>query len=190
MRVTRQAKAAARQAILDSASRLFRVRGFSGVGIADVMREAGLTHGAFYGHFRSKEDLQAQACRHAVDRMLEAWAQEIEGKDDPMGALTTYYLSEAHRDSPEMGCLMAALGPELARQPPAVRQVVSTCLERVLAFLTEIAPEGTAAERHEATLRRFSTMVGAMVVSRATDSPAVSAAFLETARGAVGKRET
>src|SRR5262245_61170273 len=122
IKVTKEAAAATRARILDEAAQSFRERGFAGVTVADVMKSVGRTHGGFYGHFRSKEDLMAQACQHAVSTMLEEWASVANGAaGKPLEALTTYYLSGKHRDEPGTGCLMAALGPDVSRQPTPVR---------------------------------------------------------------------
>src|SRR3954468_20702168 len=110
MRVSREQAAQNRERILDAAARLFRERGFEGIGVADLMKEAGLTHGGFYGHFESQGALMAQACTRASARSRERWtklAQNAPG--DPLTAIAGSYLTSKHRDNPGSGCLMAAL---------------------------------------------------------------------------------
>src|SRR5213593_477266 len=112
MKVSRERAAQNRERILDAAARLFRERGFEGIGVADLMKTAGLTHGGFYGHFSSKEDLMAQACARALARSLEAWSKRAERiPDDPLLSIAGGYLSSKHRDDPGAGCVLAALGP-------------------------------------------------------------------------------
>src|SRR3982074_780061 len=115
MRVTRQQAAANREKVLHVAGTLFRQHGFDGIGVADIMRRAGLTHGGFYGHFPSKDDLAAEACARGVRK--EGGAGRLTGPANPwFGGLIRSYLSARHRDDPGHGCLLAALGSDTARQ--------------------------------------------------------------------------
>src|SRR5687767_14561500 len=99
MKVSREQAAANRGRILDEAARLFRERGFNGIGVADMMKSAGLTHGGFYGHFSSKEDLIAQVCQRAASTMIETWKRAADNHAaDPLAAITLPYLSTEHRD--------------------------------------------------------------------------------------------
>ena len=126
MKVSREQAAANRERILDEAARLFRERGFNGIGVADVMKSAGLTHGGFYGHFSSKEDLIAQVCQRAASTMIETWKRAADDyAADPLAAIALPYLSTAHRDRSGTGCLIAALGPEVSRQAAPVRHAVT-----------------------------------------------------------------
>ena len=121
MRVSRAQADENRERILDTATRLFRERGIDGIGVADLMKSAGLTHGGFYGHFKSKDDLVAQACGRAMARMRENWARVIDqASGDPLDTMADHYLSSRHRENVGRGCLMAALGSEVARQDDAV----------------------------------------------------------------------
>ena len=120
MRVSREEAARNRERILDAAAQLFRERGFDGIGVADLMKAVGLTHGGFYGHFSSKEDLMAQACARALSRSLEVWSKRADSApDDPLLWIAGGYLSSKHRDNPGAGCVLAALGPDAAGQGPA-----------------------------------------------------------------------
>src|SRR4029453_1501170 len=126
MKVTREQAAENREPILDAAAQLFRERGFDGIGVADLMKEAGLTHGGFYGHFSSKEDLIAEASARALTRSLADWSKVADrGSGDPRAAGAPVYLSSRHRDNPGAGCLLAALGPDVSRQGRAVRHTVT-----------------------------------------------------------------
>src|SRR5882762_11436594 len=113
MRVTKEQMAENRRRILDAAGRLFREKGFESVTVAEVMKAAGLTHGGFYGHFKSKDDLVAQSCTKVLSGSANGWAQSAERRpDDAARAIVDRYLSPKHRDHPGTGCLFAALGGE------------------------------------------------------------------------------
>src|ERR1700690_30623 len=111
MRVSREKFVANRERILEVAGALFREKGFDGIGVADIMKAADLTHGGFYGHFASKEDLVAQASRRSMARAAANWTKLVEAApDSPYAALLEHYLSPKHRDDPGKGCAFAALG--------------------------------------------------------------------------------
>jgi TetR/AcrR family transcriptional repressor of nem operon len=186
MRGTRAQVAANRVLIIGEAARQFRQRGFDGIGVAELMRSVGLTHGGFYSYFASKEELMALACRRAVDDMLEEWrGRAAAAPEDPLAAITAPYLSATHRDEPGRGCLMAALGPEIARQSPRVRKVVAECLGEVLDTLARQMPEPDAAARRAAAIRLFASLVGALVAARAVADSALSGKILATVRAEV-----
>src|SRR5437867_12075761 len=117
MKVSREQAAYNRERIVEAAAQLFRERGFEGIGVADLMKEAGLTHGGFYGHFSSKEDLIAEASARALTRSLALWSKLAErGSGDRLSAIAGAYLTSTHRDDPGAGCVLAALGPDVSRQ--------------------------------------------------------------------------
>ena len=170
MKVTKAQMEANRARIVETASTLFRERGYDGIGVADLMAAAGFTHGGFYKHFRSKADLMAEsaACGIAQTAALTAGVDTAE--------FVRQYLSRAHRDARATGCTMAALGGDAARQPEAVRAKFAAGIESLLAALGhEGAPAGDAdAGRARAqTLDLLAHAVGAIVMSRACpdDSP-------------------
>src|ERR1700736_5911557 len=117
MRVSREQAAENRKRIVATAARMFRDKGFDGVGVDAIMRGAGLTHGGFYGHFRSKDDLAAQAVAHALAQSVEK-----QGHFADLGDLVSAYLSERHCTDRANGCAMAALGADMARQGESVRR--------------------------------------------------------------------
>lgn len=170
MKVTKAQAEANRAHVVETASALFRERGYDGVGIADLMAAAGFTHGGFYKQFHSKADLMAEsaACGIAQTAALTA------GVDLP--EFVRRYLSREHRDSRATGCTMAALGGDAARQPEAVRATFAAGVERLLAALN---PKGNSSEAVEAGQARAEALdllahvVGAVVMSRACpdDSP-------------------
>ncbi len=199
MRVDRPTFASHRAAILAAAGRLFRGRGIAAVPLAEVTRAAGLTHGAFYGHFSSKDALAAESCRSllhdAADRWTARAARAREQGNDPIAALIDAYLTERHRDAPEEGCVLAALGPEIARADPPLSGALSTGVSALAAVLEqEIArrtPRFDAAERARASLAILAALTGGIIVARACRAdPARSRAVLDgaaqLARQAVG----
>jgi TetR/AcrR family transcriptional regulator, transcriptional repressor for nem operon len=186
LRSTNAQAAENRDRIIAEAARQFRARGFAGIGVAELMRRVGLTHGGFYVHFASKEELMQLACRRAVSDMLEEWrAQIAAAPSDPLGAIVRPYLSQEHRDRPATGCLMAALGPDAARQTAPVRGTVTECLRHVLDTLEAAVPAPDAAERRRQAILLFATLVGTMVTARAVSDPELSDEILATTDAAL-----
>jgi TetR/AcrR family transcriptional regulator, transcriptional repressor for nem operon len=181
MRVTREKAAENRERILAAAARLFRRHGFGAAGVDAVMHEAGLTHGGFYGHFPSKDALAAAAVRRAWAGSVERQAAHAD-----LDALVRSYLAPAHRDDPGGGCVIAALGGDAARQAPGVRRALTEAVDAQLDRLAELLGGGAAAR--QGALATLSTLVGALVLSRAVDDPALSDAILDAAREGVGLR--
>lgn len=187
MRVSREQFTENRQRILDVAAMLFREKGFEGVGVDGIMREAGLTHGGFYGHFASKADLAAQACGVALGRSAERWERLARGRPDTgLAEIAQSYLTKRHRDNPGDGCVFAALGGEVARQSDAVRATLTKGAEAQLGILERLADGRSKSERREQAIRTLSGMVGAMVLARLVDEPALSNEILTVAEGTFG----
>ena len=175
MKVSRIQEAENHERILDVATRLFRERGIDGIGLADLMKAAGLTHGGFYGHFKSKEDLVAQACARAVSRMRQNWTNVIDqATGDPLEALAATYLTPKHRDGAGRGCPMAALGSEIARQGPPVRRAFTDELRPFLDYLSRIVQGNSNNLRRQKALATYAGLVGALIISRAVDDPDLS----------------
>jgi TetR/AcrR family transcriptional repressor of nem operon len=180
MKVSREQAAQHRERILDAASQRFRERGFDGIGVADLMKEAGLTHGGFYGHFSSKEDLIAEASARALAQSLARW-DKMAGRatSDPLSALAGAYLTTRHRDNPGAGCLLAALGPDVSRQGQAVRRSVSGYVRSAVDLVANLVPGKSKAARRQKAISTWSTLVGAIVIARAVDDPALSQEILD-----------
>lgn len=186
VRVSREQATKNRKRIVDAAGQLFCERGFDGIGVADLMKAAGLTHGGFYGHFGSKEDLAAEASTQAFLRSAERWLSLIESsRGTPLAAITRNYLSETHRDHPGQGCPMAALGPDAARQGRPVRQAFAEGFEKHLEILTEISPGRSKAARRKAALGFMAQMVGAMVLARLVGSEDLSKDIIAASQSAI-----
>jgi TetR/AcrR family transcriptional repressor of nem operon len=186
VRVTRERAAAHRQKVLDAAGTLFRQHGFDGIGVADIMKRAGLTHGGFYGHFDSKEDLAAESCARVLGK--QGWLERLAGAPNPsLEAVVRGYLSPRHRDDPGHGCLLAALGSDVVRQPRSVRRAFTEGLRLRVDALRKLLPGGSAAARRERALATMAGLVGALVLARAVDDPKLSDEILETAAKTFGR---
>jgi TetR/AcrR family transcriptional repressor of nem operon len=182
MKVSREQAAENRSRIVDVAGVLFREKGFDGIGVADLMKAAGLTHGGFYGHFKSKSDLAAECCERAAERSLDKWADLTDNaRGDPLAVIVAHYLSERHRDAPGTGCVFSALGGDVARQGGPVRRTFSNGLAALIDHMTAVAPGRTRAMRRKTALATMSEMVGAMVLARAVDDPDFSREILTAA---------
>lgn len=182
MRVSRERADKNREHVIDVASRLFRERGFEGIGVADLMKEAGLTHGGFYGQFKSKEDLKVQASRRALSRNKDRWARVLaETPNDKLAVLARFYLTDAHRDRRSEGCALAALGGDAPRSSPELQAAFKDGIEEYLELLDGIVPASSGEERRSKSIAALSTMVGALVLSRAAGDEALSQKILSAA---------
>ncbi len=180
MKVTKEKAAEHRAAILKAACRLFRERGFDGVNVAEIMREAGLTHGGFYGHFASKDALAAEACGKA----FEGSNEKLRNRPD-LATMLDAYLSVQHRDHPGNGCPMASYGSAIARQDDSVQREFCDGMDEYLAGLTERLGENAVdGDERDRAILMLSAAVGGLVLSRAAakSSPDVSAEILQTVR--------
>jgi TetR/AcrR family transcriptional repressor of nem operon len=187
VRVTRKQATANREKVLDVAGTLFRERGFDGIGLADIMKRAGLTHGGFYGQFASKDDLAAETTARVLGN--PGWREWLTGKADPSFAeVVRGYLSPRHRDDPGTGCLLAALGSEAARQPRAVRRALTDGFRVRLDAWMKLVPGRSAAARREKALVTMATLVGALILSRTVDDPALSDEILQATATELGRR--
>jgi TetR/AcrR family transcriptional repressor of nem operon len=175
MRVSREKFAESRERILDAAATLFREKGFDGIGLADIMKGAGLSHGGFYGHFGSKDDLEAQAIAVALASAAAAWSRLLEhAPTRPLTALLTEYFSPRHRDDPGKGCPLAALGGDVARRGERVRSEFTAGLKPILELLSNVVPGRSKAARRRKAIATISEMIGALILTRAVDDPALS----------------
>jgi TetR/AcrR family transcriptional regulator, transcriptional repressor for nem operon len=174
MRVSREKAAENRARVVATASRLFRQKGFDGIGVADLMNEAGLTHGGFYGQFESKEQLAVEASRLQHDASAAKWRATVDANPKhPLAALIDQYLSKRHCD--ELGgCMFAALAADAARQGDAVRATFTDGLEALLAVLVDVAPGRTKAARRRAAIATMAQLVGTVMLARAVDDRALA----------------
>jgi TetR/AcrR family transcriptional repressor of nem operon len=187
VRVTRQQSAANREKVLDVAGTLFRERGFDGIGVADIMKRAGLTHGGFYGQFASKDDLAAEATARVLGN--PGWQERLTGTANPSFAeVVRAYLSPRHRDDPGTGCLISALGTEAARQPRAVRRAFTDGFRARIDAWMKLVPGRSQAARRERALATMAGLVGALIIARAVDDPELSEEILEATATQVRRR--
>jgi TetR/AcrR family transcriptional regulator, transcriptional repressor for nem operon len=183
MRVSRQKAAEHRQRIIETAGALFRENGFGGIGVADIMKAADLTHGGFYGHFSSKDDLVAEACRRVMTVAIASWEKTAgSDPDNSFAALLTRYLSPRHRDDPARGCVFAALGADAARSGPLVHDAFADGLEPLIALLAKSAPGASKAARRRKAVAAMAGLVGALLLARAIGKRELSDEVLEATR--------
>jgi TetR/AcrR family transcriptional repressor of nem operon len=188
-RVSRAESARNRAAIEEVSSRLFREQGLA-VSVKDVMGAAGLTHGGFYGHFGSKGDLVAAACTDAFASSVERWRQRTartKNRRAARAAIIEGYLTPHNRAFAGQSCPISALATDVGREPEdaPVRGVFRTGIERLIEILSGVqaAPDDDAARAR--ALTDLSTLVGAMVLARATSGSRLSDAFLDSAKQAL-----
>lgn len=174
MKVSREQMAENRRRILDVAGRLFKEKGFDAVSVAEVMRAAGMTHGGFYGHFTSKDDLVAQTLAHALG------GDSVEGSG--FNNFVSSYLAPRHRDNPGKGCPTAGLAAAIRHQTPATKAAMTEGLRSQIARLENaISRQGSDDERR-AAIGSWAAMVGAVILARAIDDPELSDEVLEQTR--------
>lgn len=167
MKVSKEVMATHKEQIIAAAARRFRERGFSGISVADIMNEVGLTHGGFYRHFSSKDELVAIASLRAISETIAKWRKVTEeAPGDRLEALVNSYLSLRHHDHPETGCFFAALGGELSRQPSSVKEVAADGQRQCVDFLSGIAPGKTKVLRRKQAIVALASMVGGMILAR------------------------
>ena len=183
MRVSREKAAESRERIIDAASALFRAKGFDGIGVADIMKAADLTHGGFYGHFASKDDLVTEASRRSMARAAANWERVVAtAPDKPYAALLDHYLSPRHRDDPGRGCAFAALSNDARRCGTGVRKAFAEGLAPLLAILTNALPGFSKTSRRRKAVAAMAALVGALTLARAVDDEALSNEILEAVR--------
>src|SRR5262245_2787563 len=175
MRKSREEAAQTRRRIVEAASREFRKNGIVATGLNDLMKAAGLTHGGFYKHFESKDQLIAEACADAVDAAIASWGMEAQ---PTINAAVAAYLSTRHRDDPASGCPLAAIGSELSRTDKKTREAATEGFKRLVAVL---AGESETQGARRRALVAVATMIGAVTMSRVVTDPGLSAEILRAA---------
>ena len=174
MKVSRERMSVNRRRILDVASRLFREKGFDAVSVSEVMKAAGLTHGGFYGHFSSKDDLVAEAVGYVLSNDEDGGADLRAYLDD--------YLAPRHRDNPAAGCPTAGLAADIRHQTPAARAAMTAGLRSQIERVTKALPDIDVADRRRAAIGTWAAMVGAVILARAIDDTKLSDEVLEQTR--------
>jgi TetR/AcrR family transcriptional repressor of nem operon len=182
MRVSKEKAAQNRQDILTAAARLFREQGVSATGVDSITKDVSLTHGAVYSHFGSKEAIAAEAIRLAFQGSKRLWQRlaDRKGVEKAFATIVTEYLSRAHRDAVGQGCVVAALGAEIARQPQSVREAFTEEFKAALAFLAGVMPGEDPTRRYEDAIAAFAAMAGALTLARAVSDATLSDLILKT----------
>ncbi|MGE0097555.1 MAG: TetR/AcrR family transcriptional regulator [Hydrogenophaga sp.] len=186
MEIAPNRKALTHERILDTAARVIRRAGFHGVGVADIMKEAGLTHGGFYAHFPSRDALLAEALAHAgrqsAERMAKGNGMRQARGASPFRALVEGYLSDRHLGGAENGCAVAALASEMPRQVPDVRAASAQSVRSLIELVEKSLPADAAGASAAAIA---SQMVGALQLARALGEGPEGKALLEVNRKAL-----
>lgn len=173
------AKEASHERIVVAAARAIRRSGYDGTGVADIMKEAGLTHGAFYAHFASREAMLAEAADRAGAESNAVATRVIAAvpPNQALQALVQVYLSKAHLEGIETGCPVSALGSEMPRQSPEVRHAATRRIKEMVDLVARQLPDWGQPSAHERALVTVATMVGTLVLARAVDDAALSDAL-------------
>jgi TetR/AcrR family transcriptional repressor of nem operon len=189
MRYSETHKQETRKKVVQAAAAAVRAKGPDGVGVAEVMAQAGLTHGGFYAHFPNKEALVAAAIEEAFAQSARRFARMTEGMD-PQAALSAFvdaYVSTSHRINPEGGCPVTTLTSDLPRQGPPVREAFDTGVRGLIGRIANWLPEG-AKDREQLATSLISEMAGAVALSRAISDDELAEALLADSRRRIKAR--
>jgi TetR/AcrR family transcriptional repressor of nem operon len=192
MRYSREHKLETHARIVKKASVRLREKGAHGIGVADLMKDAGLTHGGFYAHFDSREALVIEAFAHAMDRSREHWRKLAEqaSPEKRLANIVDSYLTPAHRDDPGRGCAVPALGAEIARESPKTRKAFAAKLEQMIDMLAAQIPEQPRNAARKQAMASIATMMGTVVLARIAGNGEFSDEILKAGRDAVLDRAT
>jgi TetR/AcrR family transcriptional repressor of nem operon len=180
---SQEEKAKNHQRIVDIAARRIRESGTDGPGVAEIMSEAGLTHGGFYKHFDSRDDLVAEAVDAAMEQGIETFREATADAEDPLAAFVDWYLSADHREDPGSGCPVVALGADATRADDRVRAAYRRQVERYIADMEGLL--GGDEDTRRRAIAAVSSMVGALLISRAVDDEKLSDEILREVRATV-----
>jgi TetR/AcrR family transcriptional repressor of nem operon len=187
MRYSREHKQETHAKIVKKAAVLLREKGAHGIGVADLMKEAGLTHGGFYAHFESREALVIEAFAYAMDRSTERWRKIAEQTppDKRLATIIQTYLTPVHRDDPGHGCAVPALGGEIARESPKTRKAFAAKLEAMIDMVADQIPDVTRRAARKQAMATIATMMGTLVLARVAGNGEFSDEILDAGREAV-----
>ena len=190
MRYSKDHKQETHARIVKKASVRLREKGAHGIGVADLMKEAGLTHGGFYAHFDSREALVVEAFGYAMDRSTERWRKLVEDMppERRLAVIADSYLTRAHRDDPGHGCAVPALGAEIARENPKTRKAFAARLEQMIEMLADQIPDVSRSTARKQAMATLATMMGTLVLARIAGSGEFSDDILDAGREAVLER--
>ena len=187
MRYSREHKLETHARIVKKASVRLREKGAHGIGVADLMKDAGLTHGGFYAHFDSRDALVIEAFAYAMDRGTERWRKLAEQTppDKRLATIVESYLTSVHRDDPGRGCAIPTLGAEIARENPKTRKAFAAKVEQMIDMLAEQIPEVPRKAARKQAMAAIATMMGSLVLARIAGSGEFSEEILGAGRDAV-----
>jgi TetR/AcrR family transcriptional repressor of nem operon len=187
MRYSREHKLETHARIVKKASVRLREKGAHGIGVADLMKDAGLTHGGFYAHFDSREALVVEAFAYAMDRSTERWRKLAEQTppDKRLSAIVDGYLTPVHRDDPGHGCAVPALGAEIARESPKTRKAFAAKLEQMVDMIAAQIPDVPRKSARKQAMAALATMMGTLVLARVAGNGEFSEEFLSAGRDSV-----
>lgn len=190
MRYSKEHKQETHERIVKRAAVRLREKGAHGIGVADLMKEAGLTHGGFYAHFDSREALVIEAMGHIMDRATERWRKlgEQTPPEKRLATIVDSYLSEVHRDDPGHGCAIPTLGAEIARESPKTRKAFAAKLEQMIDMLASIIPDVPPKAARKQATTTIATMMGTLVMARIAGSGEFSDEILAAGREAILNR--
>ena len=186
MRYSREHKQETHDRIVRKASVRLREKGAHGIGVADLMKEAGLTHGGFYAHFDSREALVIEAFNYAMDRSTDRWRRMAEQTppEKRFASIVETYLTALHRDDPGHGCAVPTLGPEIAREGAKARKAFAAKLDEMIEMMAEQLPELPRKVARRRAMAALSTMAGALVLARIAGTGEFSEEILDSGREA------
>jgi TetR/AcrR family transcriptional repressor of nem operon len=186
MRYSREHKLETHARIVKKASVRLREKGAHGIGVADLMKEAGLTHGGFYAHFDSRDALVVEAFSYAIDRAIERWRKTVEQMPPHkrLSSLVEIYLTPLHRDDPGNGCAVPTLGAEIARESPKTRRAFAAKLEQMIELIGDQIPDVARKTARKQAIATLATMMGTIVMSRIAGTGEFSDEILEAGREA------
>ncbi len=192
MRYSKEHKLETHARIVKKASVRLREKGAHGIGVADLMKDAGLTHGGFYAHFDSREALVVEAFAYAMDRSIERWRKLAEQTppEKRLATIVDSYLTPLHRDDPGHGCAVPALGAEIARESPKTRKAFAAKLEQMIEMIAAQIPDVPPKAARKQAMASLATMMGTLVLARVAGSGEFSDEILAAGRDAVLAPET
>lgn len=184
MRYSKEHKQETHARIVKKASVRLREKGAHGIGVADLMKEAGLTHGGFYAHFDSREALVIEAFGYAMDRSIERWRKvaETTPPEKRFSTIVENYLTTVHRDDPGHGCAVPALGAEIARESLKTRKAFSAKLEQMVEMMADQVPDVPRKTARKQAIAALTTMMGTLVLSRIAGNGEFSDEILASGR--------
>jgi TetR/AcrR family transcriptional repressor of nem operon len=190
MRYSKEHKQETHDRIVRKASVRLREKGAHGIGVADLMKEAGLTHGGFYAHFDSRDALVIEAFNYAMERSTANWRRLAEQTpaEKRFAAIVDSYLTAAHRDDPGHGCAVPTLGPEIARESPKTRKAFAARIDEMIEMMADHVPDVPRKAARKQAIAALATMMGTMVLSRIAGSGEFSDEVLAAGRETVLSR--